>query len=314
MKTDLIKYVTGRLIWLVAVIFIITTVSFFIMRFIPGGPFDRDRALPEAIEKNLKAKYNLDKPLTTQYFLYMQNLCKGDLGPSFKYRNRTVSEIIGQSFIVSALLGSLALVIAFDIGILLGMISAVKQNSLFDYTTMFIAMLGVSVPSFLIGVLSVLFFSFKIKILPSAGWESVWHIILPVCTLAAPFTAYIARLMRTSMLDTLNQDYIRTARAKGLPESVILTKHAFKNAILPVISFLGPAAAAVLTGSVVVEKIFAIPGLGSHFVNGALNRDYTLVMGAVLLYSTLLIVFNIIVDFAYMFLDPRVGQFDMDSR
>ena len=314
MRSSLIKFVVNRLVWLVAVIFIITTVSFFIMRFIPGGPFDRERVLPEAIEKNLNAKYNLDKPLVTQYFLYMQGLCKGDLGPSFKYRDRTVNEIIGESFLVSALLGSLALVIAFDIGILLGMISAVKQNSMFDYTTMFIAMLGVSVPGFFLGVLSVLLFSFKIKLLPSAGWESVWHIILPVFTLAAPFIAYIARLMRVSMLDALNQDYIRTARAKGLPESVVITKHAFKNAILPVISFLGPAAAAVLTGSVVVEKIFAIPGLGSHFVNGALNRDYTLVMGAVLLYSTLLILFNIIVDFAYMFLDPRVEHFDIDGK
>lgn len=288
------------------VIFIIATASFFIMRFTPGGPFDKERSLPEAIEKNLKAKYHLDKPLTTQYIIYMENLCKGDLGPSFKYRDRTVSEIIGRSFIVSALIGALALIIAFDIGITVGMISAVKQNSIFDYTSMFIAMLGVSVPSFLTGTILILLFSFKINLLPPAGWGSIWNIILPVFTLAAPFTAYIARLMRASMLDVLNQDYIRTARAKGLPEIEIITKHAFRNAILPVITYLGPASAAILTGSVVIEKIFAIPGMGSHFVNGALNRDYTLVMGAILLYSTLLVILNIVVDITYKFLDPRV--------
>ncbi len=302
----MIKYIANRLGWLVIALFIIATTSFFIMRFTPGGPFDRERALPEAIENNLKAKYNMDKPLHVQYCIYIKNLCKGDLGPSFKYRNRTVKEIIGQSFFVSALIGSLALIIAFDMGVALGMISAVKQNSAFDYITMFIAMIGISIPSFFLGILLLLAFSFNIKLLPPAGWGSIWHVILPAITLAAPFTAYIARLMRASMLDVLNQDYIRTARAKGLPETAVITKHAFKNAILPVISYLGPAAAAILTGSVVIEKIFAIPGLGSHFVNGALNRDYTLVMGAILLYSALLMVFNIIVDIAHKQLDPRI--------
>lgn len=300
------KYITHRLIWLILVLFIIATISFFIMRFTPGGPFDNERALPTAIERNLETKYNLDKPLLTQYLIYIKNLCKGDLGPSFKYRNRTVNEIIGRSFLVSLLLGSLALIIAFDAGITIGMISAVKQNSGFDYITMFIAMIGVSVPSFFLGTLFLMLFSFNIRLLPPAGWGGVKHIILPVLTLSAPFTAYIARLMRASMLDVLNQDYIRTAKAKGLPDITVITRHAFRNAILPVISYLGPAAASVLTGSVVIERIFAIPGLGSHFVNGALNRDYTLVMGTVLLYSTLLIVFNIVVDITYMCLDPRV--------
>ncbi|MGR3176529.1 MAG: ABC transporter permease [Candidatus Anammoxibacter sp.] len=302
----MLKYITHRFIWLIIILVIIATISFFIMRFTPGGPFDRERALPVAIEKNLKAKYNLDKPLIKQYFIYMKNLCKGDLGPSFKYRNRSVNEIIGSSFIVSLLIGSLALIIAFDVGVTLGMIAAVKQNSKYDYITMFISMIGISIPNFFLGILLIMLFSFHFKWLPPAGWGGMKHIILPVLTLAAPFTAYIARLMRSSMLEVLNQNYIRTARAKGLPDSIVITKHAFKNAILPVISYLGPAAASILTGSVVIEKIFAIPGLGSHFVNGALNRDYTLVMGTILLYSALLVVFNIIVDVTYLYLDPRI--------
>jgi len=304
----MIRYIIHRFAWLVIILLIISTVSFFIMRFTPGGPFDKERSLPAAIEKNIQAKYDLDKPLFTQYFLYLRNLCKGDLGPSFKYRNRTVNEIIGGSFLVSALLGGFALIIAFDIGITIGMISAVRQNSAFDYLTMFIAMIGISMPSFFLGMLLMILFSFKIELFPPGGWGGIGHIVLPVITLAAPFTAYIARLMRTSMLDVLKQNYIQTAIAKGLPYTRVITNHAFKNAVLPVISYMGPAAASILTGSVVVEKIFAIPGLGSHFVNGALNRDYTLVMGTVLLYSTLLVILNIIVDILYMYLDPRVKQ------
>lgn len=292
--------------WLVAVVFIIATVSFFVMRFTPGGPFDRERSLPSAIEDNLAAKYDLDKPLVTQYAIYMKGLCRGDLGPSFKYRNRSVNEIIGSSFLVSLLLGSLALTIAFYAGITIGMIAAVKQNSGFDYATMFIAMIGVSIPSFFLGLLLLMLFSFHLTLLPPAGWGGIKHLILPALTLAAPFTAYIARLMRASMLDVLRQDYIRTARAKGLSNMAVITRHAAGNAIMPVVSYLGPAAASILTGSVVIEKIFAIPGLGSHFVNGALNRDYTLVMGTILLYSTLLILFNIIVDIVHIYLDPRV--------
>ncbi len=304
----MIRYIIHRFAWLVIILLIISTVSFFIMRYTPGGPFDKERSLPAAIEKNIQAKYDLDKPLFTQYFLYLRNLCKGDLGPSFKYRNRTVNEIIGGSFLVSALLGGFALIIAFDIGITIGMISAVKQNSAFDYLTMFIAMIGISMPGFFLGMLLLILFSFKIELFPPGGWGGISHIVLPVITLAAPFTAYIARLMRTSMLDVLKQNYIQTAIAKGLPYTRVITNHAFKNAVLPVISYMGPAAASILTGSVVVEKIFAIPGLGSHFVNGALNRDYTLVMGTVLLYSTLLVILNIVVDILYMYLDPRVKQ------
>lgn len=302
----MIRYIANRLVGLICVLFIIATASFFIMRFIPGGPFDRERAVPEAIEKNLRGKYNMDKPLAVQYLLYMKNLLKGDLGPSFKYRNRTVAEIIAQSFPVSALLGASALIIAFYLGIAIGIFSAVKQDSILDYIFMLMVTIGVSIPSFFIGMIFLLLFCFKIQFFPAAGWGGLTHLLLPILTLSVPITGYIARLMRSSMIEVLKQDYIRTARAKGLPEWMIITKHAFKNAILPVVSYLGPASAAILTGSVVIEKIFAIPGMGSHFVNGALNRDYTLVMGAIILYSTLLVVLNLIVDIAYFYLDPRV--------
>jgi oligopeptide transport system permease protein len=299
-------FIFRRIIWFVLVLFAIATISFFLMRFVPGGPFDRERNLPEAIEKNLRAKYNMDKPLLTQYLLYMKQLCRGDLGPSFKYRNRTVNEIIAQSFPASAILGTYALTLAAVAGITIGTIAAAKHRTVLDFLPMSTAMIGICIPSFFLGVLLLLLFCFKLSLLPASGWGSLSNLVLPVVTLSAPFTAYIARLMRASMLEVLSQDYIRTARAKGLPERVVIMKHAMKNAILPVVSYLGPAAAAILTGSIVIEKIFAIPGLGTHFVNGALNRDYTLVMGTILLYSALLVIFNFLVDITYHYIDPRI--------
>lgn len=299
-------FIIRRIIWFILVLFTIATISFFLMRFVPGGPFDRERNLPEAIEKNLRAKYHMDKPLWTQYLIYMKQLCKRDLGPSFKYRNRTVNEIIAQSFPASAILGTYGLTLAVVIGITTGTIAAVKHRSFLDFLPMSAASVGICIPSFFLGILLLLLFCFKWSLLPASGWGNLSNLVLPVITLSAPFTAYIARLIRASMLEALNQDYIRTARAKGLPERVVIMKHAMRNAILPVVSYLGPAAASILTGSVVVEKIFAIPGLGTHFVNGALNRDYTLVMGTILLYSALLVIFNFLVDIAYVFIDPRI--------
>lgn len=303
---SLAAYILRRLGWLVVVLLIIATASFFLMRFAPGGPFDKERNLPEAIEKNLRAKYHLDKPLWKQYFIYMGGLFQGDLGPSFKYRNRTVNEIIAESFPISAMLGLYALSLALIVGVATGTMAALKKHTAFDFATMFVAMLGISLPNFFLGLILLLIFCFKLPLLPAGGWGGPGHLVLPVLSLAAPFTAYIARLTRVSMLEVLSQPYIRTARAKGLTEFRVVTRHALKNAITPVVSYLGPAAAAVLTGSVVVEKIFAIPGLGSHFVNAALNRDYTLVMGTVLLYSLLLVLFNLMVDIIYFFTDPRV--------
>ncbi|MHC4358978.1 MAG: ABC transporter permease [Planctomycetota bacterium] len=284
MGQSLAAYILRRFAWLVIVLFIIATASFFLMRFAPGGPFDKERNLPVAIEENLKAKYHLDRTLGVQYLLYMGGLVRGDLGPSFKYRNRSVNDIIAQSLPISLTLGVYALALAFIVGVGAGTLAAVKQHSGFDFAL----------------------FCFKLPLLPAAGWGSPGQMVLPVISLAAPFVAYVARLMRASMLDVLSQPYIRTARAKGLSEFQMVFRHAFKNAITPVISFMGPAAAAILTGSVVIEKTFAIPGLGTHFVNAALNRDYTLVMGTVLLYSLLLVVFNLVVDILYSFIDPRV--------
>ncbi len=306
MGQSLAAYILRRCAWLVIVLFIIATASFFLMRFAPGGPFDMERNLPVAIEKNLNAKYHLDRSLGVQYAIYMGGLVKGDLGPSFKYRNRSVNDIIAQSLPISLTLGVYALAFAFIVGVAAGTLAAVKKHSGLDFATMTVAMIGISLPNFVLGLLLLLLFCFKLPLFPAAGWGSPGQMVLPVLSLAAPFVAYVARLMRASMLDVLSQPYIRTARAKGLSEFQIVFRHAFKNAITPVISFMGPAAAAILTGSVVIEKTFAIPGLGTHFVNAALNRDYTLVMGTVLLYSLLLVVFNLVVDILYSFIDPRV--------
>ncbi|MEK7368578.1 MAG: ABC transporter permease, partial [Planctomycetota bacterium] len=306
MGKSLTAYIFRRLAWMVIVLFIIATASFFLMRFAPGGPFDKERTLPEAVEKNLRAKYHLDRPLAVQYIIYMGGLVRGDLGPSFKYRNRSVNTIIAQSFPISLTLGIYALSLAFIVGVSAGTFAAVNKHSALDYATMSITLLGISLPNFFLGLILLLLFCFELPLFQAAGWGRPGQMVLPILTLAAPFTAYIARLMRASMLDVLSQPYIRTARAKGLSEFQVVSRHALKNAITPIVSFMGPAAAAVLTGSIVIEKIFAIPGLGTHFVNAALNRDYTLVMGTVLLYSFLLVLFNLAVDIVYSFIDPRV--------
>ena len=302
----MLRYVIRRLLALPLVLLCVATLSFFLMRFAPGGPFDAERQLPPAIERNIRAKFHLDQPLWRQYLIYLGSLCRGDLGPSFKYRDRTVNEIIGEAAPVSAALGVFAMSLATLLGVGLGAAAGTRRNSAVDYATMAVAMVGISLPSFVLAMVLLMVFGFWLRALPVAGWGSPLHLILPGLTLAAGPTAYIARLMRSSMLEELGQDYIRTARAKGLPESAVVVRHALPNAVLPVVSFLGPCAAAVLTGSVVVEKIFAVPGLGTHFVNGALNRDYTLVMGLILLYSALLVVLNLIADLALAWLDPRI--------
>lgn len=317
------KFILKRLFWLLPLLWVIATCAFMLMRAVPGGPFTGDRSLPPSIEENLKRKYNLDKPVffnskvlrngqpvaaftQTQYFTYMRNLLKGDLGPSYKYPNRTVNEIVAESFPISLALGLLGMTFALVVGVSAGVLAAYRQNSWLDHTAMGISMLGICMPSFVLGLLLLIIFCFLLRLLPVAGWGGLQHMILPSITLGAPYAAYIARLTRSHMLEEVRQDYIRTARAKGLGERQILLRHALRNAMMPVVSFLGPALAGIVTGSLVVEKIFAIPGIGTHFVNGALNRDYTLVMGTVLLYSTLLIFFNLIVDVAYCFIDPRV--------
>lgn len=287
---------------------VLITLAFFMIRVAPGGPFDQERSLPPEIEANLNAAYHLDEPLWQQYFRYMGNILQGDFGPSFQYKDFTVNELISQGLSVSLTIGGLAILLAVIAGSLLGTIAALRQNQSTDYAVMTVAMTGISIPNFVIAPLLILVFAVSLGWLPAGGWESdgLYKAILPVISLSLPYIAYIARLMRSSMIETLRSNYIRTARAKGISDRAIIFRHALKPAFLPVLSFLGPATAAIITGSVVIEKIFGIPGLGRYFVQGALNRDYTLVMGVVVFYGILIIAFNFIVDLLYGALDPKV--------
>jgi oligopeptide transport system permease protein len=266
--------------------------------------------LPEHIEKQLLAKYKLDGPLPEQYINYLGDLVHGDLRLSTKYRSRSVNEILADSLPVSGLLGGIAFCVATMGGVLLGSLAAAKQHTWIDRTAMLAALFAISLPSFVIGPLLVLVFAIYVPVLPVGGWGTVQSLILPSITLAAPYVAYIARLTRASMLEVLTQDYVRTARAKGLSENTVIYKHALRVAILPVVSFLGPLAANLLTGSIVVESIFSIPGAGSFFVNSVLNRDGFLLAGVVIVYCTLLVLFNLIVDVLYGFLDRRITLYD----
>jgi len=310
-----VRFILRRLVSSVLVVFVIITASFFVMKAAPGGPFDSDRKLPEEVKKNIEAKFHLDKPTWQQYLLQMESIViHGDFGPSMKYPDRTVNEILADGFPVSMVLGIEALLIALLIGIPAGLIAGLKQNSLTDYTTMTGAMAGVSVPNFVLGPLLIYFFAIQFQWFDAANWRGpseglIPHLktsFLPSLTLGMYFAAYIARLTRGGMLEIIRQDYIRTARAKGLAERVVVYRHALKGAITPVVSYLGPAFAGMLTGSVVIEKIFNIPGLGTHFVNSAFNRDYPLVLGTIVLYSALLVLLNLVVDLLYTILDPRV--------
>jgi oligopeptide transport system permease protein len=306
----MIRYIAKRIIGLLVILFCVVTITFFLVRLMPGGPFDRERKLPEHIEKQLLAKYKLDGPLLEQYFNYLGDLLHGDLRLSTKYRSRSVNEILADSLPVSGLLGGIAFSIATVGGVFIGSLAAAKQQTWIDRTAMFAALFAVSLPPFVIGPLLVLVFAIDWPVLPVGGWGNLQSLILPSITLAAPYTAYIARLTRSSMLEVLTQDYIRTARAKGLRESVVLYKHGLRVAILPVVSFLGPLAANLLTGSIVVESIFSIPGTGGFFVNSVLNRDGFLLAGVVIVYCSLLVLFNLLVDLLYGLLDHRISLYD----
>jgi oligopeptide transport system permease protein len=283
------------------------TVAFFLIRVVPGGPFDAEKTLPPEIEANLNAKYHLDEPLLQQYFRYLGQIAVLDFGPSYHYKDWTVNELIAQGYPISLTVGLAAMVLAFFLGTLLGIAAALRQNTAVDYSLMGFAMLGISIPNFVIAPVLILLLAVYAGWLPAGGWDwSIASMVLPVVTLALPVTAYIARLTRGSMIEVLHSNFIRTARAKGLPESVVIRRHALRPALLPVISFLGPATAGMISGSVVIERIFSIPGLGSYFVQGALNRDYTLVMGVVIFYGVLIIVLNFLVDLIYAWLNPKV--------
>jgi oligopeptide transport system permease protein len=304
------RYLGVRLAVLVATFLTIVTLSFFLMRLAPGGPFDGDRRLPPEVEANLRAAYHLDEPLPEQYFRYVTQIVRGDLGPSFKQKDFTVNELMAEGLPVSLTVGGLALLLAVIGGIALGTFAALHQGTRRDQAAMGIAALGLALPSFVVAPLLVLTFALTLRWLPAAGFESPRHFVLPCIALAAPFLAAIARLTRGSVAEVLTLPHVKTARAKGLPTRRIVWRHVLPNALAPVVSFIGPAAAAMLAGSVVIEEVFALPGIGRYFVQAALNRDYTLVMGAVTVYAALILVLNLVVDFCYAWLDPRlrVGQ------
>ena len=302
------SYLVRRLLSAVPTLLIIITVAFFMMRVAPGGPFDRERALPPEIEANVLRAYNLDKPLVEQYRDYVWKFLHGDFGPSLKYRDFTVADLIMAGFPASLQIGSMAIVIAMVLGIGFGCMAALRQNSGADYAVMTVAMTGIAIPNFVMAPVLTLVFGVYLSWLPVAGWGhgAAVNKLLPVIALALPQIAYIARLTRGSMIEVLNANYVRTARAKGLRERIVVLRHAIRGALLPVVSYLGPATAAVITGSVVIETIFDIPGIGRHFVLGALNRDYTLVMGTVVFYAVVIIALNLVVDLLYAVLDPKV--------
>ena len=304
-------YVLKRLLQGIVTVWFIATATFFAMHNVPGDPLLNDRAVSEAIRTNLEAKYGLDQPIGTQYFIYLSNLVKGDFGISFTQENREVNDIIREHFPISAILGVLAVVFAAAGGILFGALTAIYRNRLPDYFIMLLVILGISVPSFVIAALSQLTLvtlnnAVGATILPVAGWGTILHMLVPALVLGLGTMAYLTRLMRSSMLEVVNSDYVRTAKSKGMPPARIFTKHQLRNAILPVITVLGPSIAAITTGGFVVELVFAIPGLGRYFVQAVQQLDYTVIMGTTVFYGAFLVFMVILVDLLYGFIDPRV--------
>ncbi len=304
----MLRYSVRRLLGAIPTLLILVALAFFMIRVAPGGPFDSEKVLLPEIEANLRAAYHLDEPLYQQFGRYLGGLLQGDFGPSFQYRDYNVTELIMAGFPVSLRLGGFAMILALLVGVTAGSIAALRQNTRTDYALMSVSMTGISIPNFVMAPMLILFFAVYLGWLPAGGLGdgSPRNLVLPVITLALPQIAYISRLTRGSMIEILRSNFIRTARAQGLPERTILIRHALKPALLPVVSYLGPATAAIITGSVVIEQIFSLPGLGRFFVQGALNRDYTLVMGVVVFYGVLIILFNLLVDLAYAWLDPKV--------
>lgn len=304
----MLGYATRRILQAIPTLLLIVAAAFFLMRAAPGGPFDDERALPPEIEANLQAAYGLDQPVTVQFARYLGGLLRGDLGPSFRMKDFTVAELIGRGLPVTLSIGAAALLLGIGLGVPLGLVAGLRQNGWADHAVMSVALVGIAVPNFVVAPVLALAFGLHLGWLPVAGWEpgSAKHLVLPVITLALPLVAYLARLTRGSLLEVLQAPFIRTARAKGLDPGVILRRHALKPTLLPVVSFLGPAAAALLTGSLVVEQVFGLPGVGRYFVQGAINRDYTLVMGMVVFYAALILLLNLAVDLVYGWLDPRI--------
>lgn len=303
----MLRFLLRRLLLGIPVLVAVATLTFLIMHWVPGGPFDTEKILPPAIIANIEAKYHLDQPVGIQYLLYMKQLLQGDLGPSYKYIGRDVSDILRDTFPVSFTLGMCAVLVVLGMGVPAGIISAYWKNSLLDRSILLFAAMGISIPSFVLGAVSVWIFSHQWHLLPPALWEGPRYMILPAFALGAGFAGYIARLTRTTVLDVLSSDYIRTARAKGLTEFKILIKHVLINSIYPIVSVMGPLTAGLVTGSFVIEFVFSIPGMGRFFITAVTNRDYPLIMGVTLVYAVLIVVANILVDIIYGWLDPRVS-------
>lgn len=302
----MLRFAFRRLLQTIPVMFLIITATFFMVRFVPGGPFMTEKAIAPEIMRNLEAHYGLDQPLWKQYLTYLGKLARGDLGPSFQNSNRTVNEIIADKLPVSLELGGLALLVALVLGLTFGVLAAVRRNSIVDYLCSSVGMIGVCVPTFVMGPVLVLFFGIHLGWFNASGWYDWSDRVLPALTLGFVYSAYVMRLTRGGMLEVLHQDYIRTARAKGASETRIVFKHALRGGLLPVVSFLGPAIAGILTGSFVIETIFQIPGLGREFVNSAFNRDYTLVLGTVILYAGLIVLLNLVADIVQVWLNPKL--------
>ncbi|MCR8914857.1 oligopeptide ABC transporter permease OppB [Marinobacter panjinensis] len=302
------SFIIRRLLVAVPTVLALITVSFVLMHAAPGGPFTNERNVPEAVMENIEAKYNLDKPLWQQYFIYVGNVAQGDLGPSFRYKDFTVNELIESSFPRSAYIGAWSFLFVVVFGVGLGVLAALKQNRWPDYTVMTAAMTGVVFPNFVMAPLLVLLFAVTLRWLPAGGWEGgqVEYIVMPIIAMATSYIAQVARITRSSMIETLRSPFIRTARAKGIPRHKIVLRHALKPALIPVVSYLGPAFVGIITGSVIIDQVFSTGGIGQHFVNGAINRDYSLILGITILVGILTIVFNAVVDILYTWLDPRV--------
>lgn len=305
----MLNYILRRIGQAIPTLLIVITASFFLMHVAPGGPFDNAQQLPPEIEANLKAAYHLNLPVWQQYLYYMKDLLHGDFGPSFEYKDTSVTALIVQGFPVSLKLGSWAMLLALVIGIPMGIIAAIRRNSVIDYIVMGIALCGIAIPNFVLAPIMALVFGVFLAWLPAGGWGNggLSYIVLPVIALSIQQIAAIARLTRASMIEVIESQYIKTAKAKGLSGMEIILRHALRPALLPVLSYLGPAIAAIITGSVVIEQIFGLPGIGRYFVQGALNRDYTLVMGVVVFYAMLIILMNLVVDLLYGFIDPQIA-------
>ncbi|MBA3248633.1 MAG: ABC transporter permease subunit [Pyrinomonadaceae bacterium] len=304
----MLRFIIRRLVITIPMVLIVVTLTWGLVRLAPGNFYTSEKQLPPTVEKNIREKYGLDRPLIVQYGKMLGNILRGDFGNSLKYQDQTVNGILARSLPVSVTLGVLAYLLALCVGVFIGSLAALKPNSRLDYVSMAVAMLGISLPNFVLGPLLVLVFSLTLYWLPPARWNGFpsWNLVLPVLTLSAIYMAYIARLARSGMLEVLRSDYIRTARAKGLKERVVVVRHAMRGGLLPVVSYTGPALAFLITGTVVVERIFALPGLGNYFINANLNRDEPLIIGIVAFLSIAILLFNLLVDIAYAFIDPRI--------